>query len=122
MINNINLQGKILNLNMLKHKLKRDVPHVLRKENLHTTCAKTQKHKLDNSTTWKHAKAAITLCDASKTTFHILHCDAATETNTSPVPHSCFMSEGNRWVSILDPHPGYADRTKLPQGRPVCLV
>lgn len=67
----------------------------LRKENRHTTWAKTQKHKLDNLTTWKHTEATIILCGASKATRHIPHCDAATESNTSPLPHSCFMSEGS---------------------------
>lgn len=94
----------------------------IRKENLHTTCAKTQKHKLDNFTAWKQTKATIILWDASQATWHILNCDAATESNTSPVPHSCLMSEGSRWVTRPDPDPGYVDRAKVSQGRPVCLV
>lgn len=32
------------------------------------------------------------------------------------------LPDGDRRVTVLDPFPGYADRTKITQRRPMCLV
>lgn len=82
----------------------------LRKENLQTTCAKTQKHKLDNFTAWKQRQRFFSGMHPKPhaTSFTVMQPQKATQAQC-PIPALCLKeADGSP-----DPIHAQATRTEL---------